>query len=262
MLTSRDNIQIREVRKLLSDGKYRRETGLFAIEGARLCEDAVKSQIAIRTVLYTAGASTIYANQLEQLTAKAAHSFEISESVSSYLSETKTPQGVFCVCSALDNFESFDKINKYGFYLALENMQDPGNMGTIIRTAEALGMDGILLSPGCCDVTSSKVLRSSMGGVFRMKLYAAGDMTTALPLLSEKGIASYACVVDSDATPITQISFSKGSVCLIGNEGNGLKPETVSCCDNRITIPMNGRSESLNASMAAGIVLWEMARNH
>ena len=133
-------------------------------------------------------------------------------------------------------------------------------MGTVIRTAEALGIDGIFLSDGCCDIYNPKVLRASMGGVFRMPLMQVGDMAQAVVALQEKGLTAFACVVDADATPITAAGMGKGSVALIGNEGNGLRADTVAVCKRRVTIPMTGRAESLNASMAAGIILWEMAR--
>ena len=134
-------------------------------------------------------------------------------------------------------------------------------MGTVIRTAEALGIDGLLLSDGCCDIYNPKVLRASMGGVFRLPLMRVGDMAQAVETLQEKGLTAYACVVDATATPITEAGMGKGSVTIIGNEGNGLRAETIAACKHSVTIPMAGRAESLNASMAAGIILWEMCRN-
>ena len=171
------------------------------------------------------------------------------------------PQGVFCIAKMLDNSLIIDKINIIGTYSALEDIQDPGNMGTIIRTAEALGLDGIFLSDGCCDIYNPKVLRASMGGVFRMPLMRVGDMAQAVVTLQKKGLTAFACVVDASATPITAAGMGEGAIALIGNEGNGLRAETVAACKHSVTIPMAGRAESLNASMAAGIILWEMCRN-
>ena len=145
-------------------------------------------------------------------------------------------------------------------YLALEDLQDPGNLGTVVRTAEALGFGGLILSAGCCDLYNPKVLRGSMGGVFRLPAYITADMVTTVGRLRTKGFRCFACVPDEDALPVQTAPFGPGSICLIGNEGNGLRPETVAACGERLTIPMAGRAESLNASMAAGIVLWEMAR--
>ena len=259
-VTSKDNQWVKEWRRLNDSAKYRRETGLFAIEGARLCGDAARSGVELKAVLYTASALAVYGNVVEPLLAAADTAVEISPELSRHMSDTINPQGVFCIAKMLDNSLIIDKINIIGTYSALEDIQDPGNMGTVIRTAEALGIDGILLSDGCCDIYNPKVLRASMGGVFRMPLMQVGDMAQAVVALQEKGLTAFACVVDADATPITDAGMGQGSVALIGNEGNGLRADTVAVCKQRVTIPMTGRAESLNASMAAGIILWEMAR--
>lgn len=260
-VTSKDNQWIKEWRRLNDSAKYRRETGLFAIEGARLCGDALRSGVVLKTVLYTASALAVYGGVVEPLLAAADTAVEISPELSRHMSDTINPQGVFCIAKMLDNSLIIDKINIIGTYSALEDIQDPGNMGTVIRTAEALGLDGILLSDGCCDLYNPKVLRASMGGVFRMPLMRVGDMAQTVELLQEKGLTAFACVVDASATPITEAGMGEGSIALIGNEGNGLRSETIAACQHSVTIPMAGRAESLNASMAAGIILWEMSRN-
>ena len=259
-VTSKDNQWVKEWRRLNDSAKYRRESGLFAIEGARLCGDALRSGVCLHTVMYTASALAVYSDVVGALLASADNAVEISPELSRYMGDTMNPQGVFCIAKMLDNSLIIDKINIIGTYSALEDIQDPGNMGTIIRTAEAMGLDGILLSDGCCDVYNPKVLRASMGGVFRMPLMRVGDLAQTVTSLQEKGLTAFACVVDATATPITEVGMGQGSVALIGNEGNGLRPETVAACKRRVTIPMAGRAESLNASMAAGIILWEMCR--
>ena len=259
-VTSKDNQWVKEWRRLNDSAKYRRESGLFAIEGARLCGDALRSGVSLCAVLYTSSALAVYSDVVGALLASADNAVEISPELSRYMGDTMNPQGVFCIAKMLDNSLIIDKINIIGTYSALEDIQDPGNMGTIIRTAEALGLDGILLSDGCCDVYNPKVLRASMGGVFRMPLMRVGDMAQTVTMLQEKGLIAFACVVDATATPITEAGMGQGSVALIGNEGNGLRSETVAACKYRVTIPMAGRAESLNASMAAGIILWEMCR--
>ena len=260
MVTSKENQWVKEWRRLNDSAKYRRESGLFAIEGARLCYDALRSGVTLHAVLYTPSALAAYGNVVEPLFAAAETAIEISPELSRYMGDTLNPQGVFCIAKMLDNSLIMNKINIIGTYSALEDIQDPGNMGTIIRTAEALGLDGLFLSDGCCDIYNPKVLRASMGGVFRMPLMRVGDMAQTVVSLQEKGLTAFACVVDATATPITEVSMGSGSVALIGNEGNGLRTETVAACKSRVTIPMAGRAESLNASMAAGIILWEMCR--
>ena len=185
---------------------------------------------------------------------------EIAPELAQYMADTATPQGVFCIAKILDNPLGLDTIDTMGRYGLLEDIQDPGNLGTMIRTAEALGLDGLVLSAGCCDVYNPKVLRSSMGGVFRLPMLTGVSMPETIGTLQERGMRAYACVVDADACPVQTVAFGPGSLCVIGNEGNGLRPETVAACARRITIPMTGRAESLNASLAAGIVMWEMSR--
>lgn len=115
-------------------------------------------------------------------------------------------------------------MNRMGKYMALEDMQDPANLGAVVRTAEALGVDGLLLSDGCCDVTNPKVLRGSMGGVFRLPLYPAGNMADAVASLQKEGMTAWACVVSPEATPVHRAALGPGSICVIGNEGGGLRP--------------------------------------
>lgn len=259
-ITSRDNRLIKEGRRLQADARFRRETGRFFLEGARLCADAARSGVSIETVLVTEKALRAYPAQVRQLQRCGGDWVEIPESLAGYLADTASPQGIFCLCKALDNRPALGTINKIGRYMALEDIQDPANLGAIIRTAEALGVDGLLLSDGCCDVYNPKVLRGSMGGVFRLPFYAAGNLADTVAQLQKAGMTGWACVPAGDATPVHLAGLGPGSVCLIGNEGAGLKEETIAACRHRLTIVMAGRAESLNASMAAGIVLWELVR--
>lgn len=255
-ITSRENRIIKEYRRLNGDAKYRRESGLFVLEGARLCEDAVRSHVVLKTALLTARARAQYPEAVAAIESACEQVFDIPDALAAYLADTETPQGVFCTACLP---QSLTAPTPDGRYAALERIQDPGNLGTMIRTAEAFGLDGLFLSEGCCDPYSPKVLRSSMGGVFRLPLYSVGRLAEALPRLHEQGFSSFACVVDGGKA-VQRVAFPTGSVCVIGNEGNGLLPETVAVCSACITIPMDGRAESLNASMAAGIVFWEMVR--
>ncbi len=256
-ISSRDNKLIKEWRRLATDARFRKKSGAFAVEGARLCADAALSGVDISAVLVTPKAQEQYAALLAPLFA-VAPVYTIADSLSAYMSETASPQGVFaigkCPKTAL-------KVSAGKRYLALEDVQDPTNMGTVIRTAEAMGIDGLLLTDGCCDLYNPKVLRGSMGGVFRLPTLTVPDMARAVTVWQQEGLCVFACVVDGDAEKLTDVTFADGDICLIGNEGNGLKPATVDACARRLTIPMAGRAESLNASMAAGIVLWELTRN-
>jgi len=260
VISSKENHLVKQWRQLSVDGKARKKQGLFACEGARLCADAALSGVSVSAVLYTADAAEIYKDRLQIVRDAAKTVCEITPQIATFMADTRSPQGIFCICEMRKNNLSADALRPGGKYLALEDLQDPSNLGAVIRTAEALGIDGILLSAGCCDLYSPKVLRGSMGGVFRQQILFAADMTETARLLQNAGFHTYACVPDANAAPICKVALNNGCVCFIGNEGNGLLPETVSACELAVTIPMAGRAESLNAAMAAGIVAWEMTR--
>lgn len=268
-ITSRDNRLIKEGRRLLADAKYRRQTGLFLLEGARLCADAARSGVAIRTVLVTARRGKDTASSCRPFAPGAAQRrrmSRISEEISRHLGDTASPQGIFCICKTLDNRAALDTINRMGRYIALEDMQDPANLGTVVRTAEALGADGLLLSSGCCDLYNPKVLRGSMGGgvppaVLRGGGNGRGYRRPAGARDDRLGLA----VVDPAATPVHKAALGPGSICIIGNEGNGLRPETAAACRGRLTICdgwaggisqrlHGGGNHTLGADAAAGII--------
>lgn len=166
VVTSKDNRLVKQWRALCRDAHARRESGLYAIEGARLCEDALRSGFAPQVLLYTAEARESYPAAVEALRAAAAQAVEIAPSLSRAMADTVGPQGVFCTVRspmALDDRPILDKIDTTGRYVVLEDIRDPGNLGTMIRAAEAFGLNGLLLSDGCCDVGNPKVLRGSMG---------------------------------------------------------------------------------------------------
>ncbi len=255
-LTSRENPLVKEIHKLLGDAKARRKSGRFVIEGARLCEDAARSGIRVIAALVTASAKERYAAQWQAVEAVSEACYDIAPTVSAHLSETKSPQGLFCLCDMRADMTVCVKAD--GVYLALEDVQDPGNLGTMLRTAEAFGVDGVLLSKGCCDLYNPKVLRASMGGVFRLPLCVCDDFVQMLADCAQT-LPVLASVVDRDAASVTTMP-KNGAVAVIGNEGNGMSAAAIAACTQRVTIPMAGRAESLNASMAAGIVLWELCR--
>lgn len=257
LITSKDNDLIKEASRLMQSPKYRKEKGLFAAEGVRLCADGVLSEAAAECFLFTEAASKKYPAEFELISSSAKKSFAVSESVFKKISDTTNPQGFFCVFRVLDKNHKLDTISIQGRYAALENIQDPSNLGTILRTAEALGVDGVILSPDCCDVYSPKVIRGSMGAVFRVPLKIPEDFTGYIRSLTQSGVATYAST-PHEAEDINTVDFSRGGVMLIGNEGNGLRPETVAACTKSVRINMRGRAESLNAAAAAAILIYEL----
>ena len=261
MILSRRNEMIQNAVKLAACAEYRRERGLYFLEGARLCSDAASSGVTVRTLLYTEAAAEKYEKYLFPVRGAAKEVFLVGPQAAGALSCTKTPQGVFCVCEMPGRIRSGADLPPHGSYLALENLQDPANMGTILRTAEALGIGGILRGGSCCDLYSQKVLRASMGAVFRLPIFTEEDLPALLLELNRKGFLTAAAVPDGSAVPVTKMDFSGPCVLVVGNEGNGLTQGTRNACGTEITIPMLGRAESLNASAAAAILIWEMMRS-
>ena len=260
LITSRENPAIKRVRALLGSAKARRESGRFVLEGARLCADAAGSGIAVEAAFLTARAEESYPEQTRAVRQVAEMVYEIPENLATHIGDTKHPQGVFCVCAPPPARLSADALPKTGRYLVLENVRDPGNLGTIIRTAEAFGLDGLLLSPECCELYSPKVLRGSMGGALRLPVATVPAFSEAIVRWNAQGFRTIACVADAAATPMPNADLGDGCMLFVGNEANGLTPETQAACAERMTIPMKGRAESLNAAVAACIALWELSR--
>lgn len=254
-ITSRKNQVIREASALLDSSENRRKAGAYLIEGARLIEDAAKSGTKILRLFYTSGAYEKYREYVNAAEEKCEEAFVLEPHVADLLSSTKSSQGVFAVCAM--PAENRD-LKPKGKIVVLENIQDPSNMGTMLRTAEAMGINTIVLSGSCCDIYSPKVLRGSMGAVFRLCFVhiASG----AVNLLKSGGYTVYGSVPDTTAQKITGIDFTETSAVIIGNEGSGLTEATKEECDLLITIPMKGRAESLNAATAAAVIMWEMVQ--
>ncbi len=253
-ITSKENSNIKEISSLQKSSKHRREEGVFILEGLRLCLDAIENGFTPRKVFFSSSAIKKYTDVFERISANN-EVFEVSDSLFNKISDTVNPQGILCLFNI--PFISYDKINNKGKYIALENIQDPSNLGAISRTAEAFGISGLILTKGCCDPYSSKSLRASMGALLRIPVYQVDDL---FELFNLKTLTSFAAVVTSKAQSINKISFKEGSVAIIGNEANGICEDTVKKSDYRFTIPMNGKAESLNAAVAASIIIWEMCK--
>ena len=258
-ITSRNNEKIKAAAKLLTDASERRRSGSFLLEGLRLCRDAAENGIPVSQVYVTEAALARYSSEISSLLAAAEEKYVITDEIAAKLSDTKNTQGVFCVCKTLDKFSNIDKINYNGIYIAMENIQTPDNLGASARTAEALGLDGMIVCGGC-DIYNPKALRASMGSLLRLNIFSVEDMAEFVTHCNGNGMKTYAAVPHKDAVPVTQMDKSGGVVCVVGNEGNGLCEKTISSCGNKLTIPMKGRAESLNAAAAACMIMWEMVR--
>lgn len=255
VITAKNNGKIKEIKALISSSRERKKKNLFVLEGVRLCIDAVKSGKEIKEVYFTERCESHFSTEISLLKSSAKNNYIVSEDVFKAMSDTVTPQGVICVVARAEN--DFEYV-KGGKYIALDTLQNPDNLGAIARTAEALGIDG-LIACGGCDIYNPKAQRASMGSLLRLPVKITDSLENEIETVKSLGIKAYAAVPREDAESITNADFSMGAFCIIGNEGNGIREEIIEECE-AITIKMKGRAESLNAGSAASIVMWELVK--
>ena len=257
-ISSKTNEKIKYAVKLRDSSSFRKKENAFFIESPRLLKDAYLSGVEILMLFVTEEAKEKYWDYIKEPLETAKKSFIVTEEIAEKLADTKSTQGVFAVVTMLDKFANISKIKYYGKYVALEEISNPSNFGAICRTAEAVGLNGIIVKGGC-DIYNPKVLRAAMGALFRLDVVVTDDLISLLEDLKENNMSVYGSVPDASAKKITDINKSQGMVCVIGNEGNGISNE-VKEISKLVTIPMNGYAESLNAAAAATIIMWEMMR--
>lgn len=245
-LTSLKNPKVQSWRSL-KDRKGRKETGCFLVEGRKMVEEALRSAFPVEAVLVDEG-------RLAELSLPGnVPVYALPEHVLAAVCDTKTPQGVAAVVRMTNNAALGNRM------VALDGVQDPGNVGTIIRTADAAGLDGVLLSAQCADAFSPKVLRATMGSVFRMGIRVTEDLPGELARLKQEGFSVLSSQLDG--TPFYEREPVGERFCLvIGSEGNGVTPEVQQVATHRVKLPMRGGAESLNAAVAAGIMMYELMR--
>lgn len=260
-ITSRDNAAVKQAVKLMNNAKERRERGCFIVEGTRLCGEAGDSGAKIRELFYTQDAFDKNTELCKKLESKAEAAYLITDEIAAKIADTASPQGIFCVGEMAGQEIDLATLRPDSQFILLENIQDPANVGAIFRTAEALALTGIFLSPDCCDPYNPKSMRAAMGAVFRMP-YLVTEPVELLKDCKAKGMRPIAAIPGGDASKITAIRFFKGVIMCVGNEGCGLSDALLAACTERTVIPMRGRAESLNVATAAAILMWEMVRNY
>lgn len=267
LINSRENPKIKLYKKLSAGRKTRDENGLFTVEGARICVDAAKEaangNIKIHSVFYTEKAIEKYSEFLDtKLLFECAEDnriYEVTEEIAGKMSEEGTSQGIFLIAYKLDKKFSCENIDGDGKYLIADNLQDPGNLGTLLRTADAVGVNGVVLTGNCVDLYNPKVVRSTMGSMPRLNIFIENDFEKVMSIFGRKGIKVAAAVV-SGGKSVSEYDFSKSCAVVIGNEGRGIPQQHIEMCNDKITIKMHGHIESLNAAAAGTIILWEMFR--
>ena len=249
IITSRANPLLARVRKLNARRAFRREENTFAGEGPKLLEEALRWNAELEAVICAQGA------ELPELP-PGVRTVEVPDSLLAAVADTETPQGIVFLCKGKaltlpDRLEG-------SRYLVLDGVQDPGHVGSIWRTADAFGADGLILCNGCADPWNPKTVRATMGAVFRLPVYEGG-LDRAAEKLAAASIPLYAAALREDTEDVRAVGLRHSAV-IIGSEGRGVSRQALELCRSTIKIPMRARCESLNAAAAACVVLWEMAR--
>lgn len=273
VITSRQNPTVKRV-CALGEKKARRAERLFRFDGIKLFGEAVDRSLDIRYAVVREDVGT----DIEDAVDRAIESgrlreeavIRVSESVFDKISEERSPEGIVTVAAYLDGIHRMLsaeeaerlKLNRGERLLIAESIRDPGNLGTVIRSCAALGIDRLLISDDCADLYSPKVLRAAMGGIFGLKIdmIPVGSLPDAIGSLRRDGRRVYATALHSEASLIGGLKLERGDCFVIGNEGHGLSERVIEACNGCAVIPMTEGSESLNAAAAAAICIWETVR--
>lgn len=245
-ITSRKNPLVVHMKKLGGDGDYRRQSGEFLCDGDKLLREALSYGADVTAVLFSGV-------KPEGLPADIP-AYEVPRDLITAVSPLKTPQGVLFACRIPAPASS--PITG-GFHIILEGIQDPGNVGTILRTAGAFNVGSVILTGGCADPYNPKTIRASMGAIFRQPIVPAE--IDDIRALKKSGLKIYGAALSEDSRDVRNVIFNNAAVA-IGSEGRGLSRDLLDLCDEKIIIPMLPECESLNAAVAAAIVMWEAAR--
>lgn len=258
-LTGSHNPLMKEVRAL-KNKNGREEKGLFFIEGTRFVAEALNENIGIRYVVvsetFLSGAGS--GELLKKINNIALNCYVVPDSLFYSISDTQTPQGILAVLGLEKKLLKDAELSK-GLLVILDTIKDPGNMGTIIRTADAAGCVGVIVPDGCVDVFNPKVLRSTMGSVFHVPVYYCGSIAEAMNIVRMHGFKLCASHLEGSIS-IYEADLSGQIALVIGSEAEGISAETAKNSDLLVKIPMEGRAESLNASVAAGVMIFEAMR--
>lgn len=254
MITSTSNSQVKRLLQLQKKSKARNEEQIFLVEGLRMF-----SEVPTERVQKVYISESLYNKKKQDLNLERFSVEVLSDTVFQYVSDTKTPQGILCIVEQKKyGIEELLKLENPHF-MVLDNLQDPGNLGTIVRTAEGAGVDAVFLSKESVDIYNPKTIRSTMGSIYRMPVIYVEDLLELLKIFKQKGIKSYAAHLEGKNS-YDKENYQSGTAILIGNEGNGLRDEIADSADVWVQIPMQGKVESLNAAIAASILMFEVYR--
>lgn len=252
-ISSKTNEKIKAVRKL-ADKKYRTQFGQFVLEGHKLVYDYIRAGGTPTQLFVAEDVTEKYSGIIENANCKEVYA--VPRSLYMFISGETAPQGILAVCPMPKDVGSFGS----GKTVILESLRDAGNLGTVIRTATAMGIDNIVLSSDCADIYNPKTLRAAMGALFFANIVIVNELVDFVSTLTKQGRRVFAAMPSGNALDVRCLSLGGNDCVVIGNEGNGISAELAECCTANITIPMGGETESLNASAAASILMWELVR--
>ncbi len=261
-ISSKNNNLVVRMAKL-KDKKYRKAEGLFRFDGIKLFCEAAKNGAPIRYIFVSESASVKYKDTVEESSINAIF-YILSDEVFAKITDEQAPEGIVTVCAELENIvnaEDYDALASElcgSSVLMLESIRDTGNMGTILRSAKAFGIDALVVSSDCADLYNSKTVRAAMGALFTQKVVVVDNVGSAVSAFRNNGTRVFAAALEREANKLGSFELAKGDVIVIGNEGHGLSKEVIDACDECVYIPMESGSESLNASIAASVCMWEL----
>ena len=272
IIRSRQNKNIVELCKL-TDRKAREATKTFRFDGIKLLEEAIKNDVEICAVFLSFSAQervldflrTRFGGAYEDRIEKC---FVVSDDIFDKISEEKSPEGVITIAKYIDKLQKNATIYNSAHFLEmknehivlLESVRDPSNVGAIIRSAAAIGIDRLILSADCADIYHPRAVRGSMGTLFNQRIDRVSDLAATITELRKSGRRVFAAALDDRALSLGKFEILTGDAVVIGNEGHGLSGDVIAACSNSVIIPMSERAESFNAAVAASILMWEFAK--
>ena len=270
IITSRNN-QFVKWASSLSEKKNRKENGYFLAEGVKLTKEAFEASLPVDYLIVSENKKTAVLDAIGDFCNSEKYEktkfVTVSEGVFEKISTEKAPQGVISVIKHLDFFRDMDIIYKEEFFLKPEekaiflfSLRDPSNLGAVIRSSVAFGIDHIIMSADCADIYSPKTVRSAMGSIFRVKVTTVGDVKSFIGAAQHNSRRVFAAELSERAVSLHDINLSGSDIVMIGNEGHGIDTDVSACCDGSVYIPISKKTESLNASVAAAIFMWEQSK--
>lgn len=254
MITSNTNQQIKNITALLKKSKARKEQGLFVVEGKKMFAEVPRDWL---TGVYVA--ESFMAQEEHQALLDGIPFEVVSDSVFKIVSDTQTPQGILCLVK-VPQYELPQLIQgEKTHLLVLESIQDPGNLGTMLRTGEGAGITGVIMNETTVDLFNPKTIRSTMGSIYRVPYYVTHNLEQTIRVIKEQGVKVYAAHLKGNMQ-YDEPNYKKSTAFMIGNEGNGLSEEAANLADCYIKIPMEGKVESLNAAISASLLMYETNR--